>query len=637
MMKYSSEFPNKFQDFFTTPNPSEEDEDANISDILEDKLIPRNNRFVDSNNRYEGGNASNRFGKDRLSGYEEKVRSVNTRRSFHRSTRKYHVSTSSDTSASTAGGGGPVYFRVQSPSSRSSESTESSKLSCSSPTSTSSSMTSHPPHPHPQRHRSSSITITRPIPDLHRFLQIEQTNPWGHHKDRSSPDASPSRIERTGSPRGEPPPSPTFGCSRLGSSRSTSPVPIGMTSRGNSRSNLIGSRPTSPAPVRQSSRTSISRSSSPNRGQAGQQVSAGRVSSRSGSPTRQFRSVSPPSHQSPVQGGKKKVGGSSPRRTGSKRERKSVAGGGGVRNRTASMPVAPRIRPMLGKISSKRAGEVNEELSGDIEEGEQIEYYRLRSFSITPHGICSLGDSFRSRRSKSNTSVNSTTSSNSGTIGSGSQISLVEESNITPTYKVGMLGASGVGKTSLITKFSTSEKTCLYDASLDDEFGTRIITVAVDGHEAELHIIDHPAAEMSVENFCQTYHPDVFVIVYSVIERKSFKKAEDMLKTLWDSKYIGEKAVILVANKADLERRRQVTHSDGKKLAYAWGVKFVETSVGLVYKTDELLVGIARQAGLNKKRNKLLQKKQKKMASYLNNIKQFKWFSKVSCENLLVL
>lgn len=64
-----------------------------------------------------------------------------------------------------------------------------------------------------------------------------------------------------------------------------------------------------------------------------------------------------------------------------------------------------------------------------------------------------------------------------------------------------------------------------------------------------------------MENFCQTYQPDVFVIVYSVIDRKSFKTAEDMLKTLWDSKYIGEKAVILVANKADLERRRQVTHS----------------------------------------------------------------------------
>ncbi|KAL1448855.1 hypothetical protein WDU94_000109 [Cyamophila willieti] len=111
MMKYSSEFPNKFQDFFTTPNPSEEDEDANISDILEDKLIPRNNRFIES------GTTQNRFGKDRLSGYEEKVRAVNTRRSFHRSTRKYHVSTSSDTSAST-GGGGPGYFRVQSPSSR---------------------------------------------------------------------------------------------------------------------------------------------------------------------------------------------------------------------------------------------------------------------------------------------------------------------------------------------------------------------------------------------------------------------------------------------------------------------------------------------------------------------------------------
>ncbi|CAA3019251.1 GTP-binding REM 1, partial [Olea europaea subsp. europaea] len=72
---------------------------------------------------------------------------------------------------------------------------------------------------------------------------------------------------------------------------------------------------------------------------------------------------------------------------------------------------------MLGQISSTRTNNANDDSTQDIEEGENIEYYRLRSFSITPHGICSLGDSFRSRRSKSNSSVNSATSSNSGTIG----------------------------------------------------------------------------------------------------------------------------------------------------------------------------------------------------------------------------
>ncbi|KAI5693210.1 hypothetical protein M8J75_011105 [Diaphorina citri] len=435
MMKYS-DFPAKFADFFTTPNPSEEEEDVNISDILEDKLIPR--RYIDSESR----SLTNRFDKDRKAfdrfGYEEKVRQVNNRRSFHRATRKYHnVSpATSDTASSTA------YCRVQSPSSRSSDSTESSKLS-----DTTSVSSTSAPHaaPHPQRMRSSSITITRGIPDLHRFLQIEQNNPWGHHKERPS-DAP--RLERSGSSksRGSRQASPTRQTSRqnLIGSRPSSPA------RQNSRSNLIAtSRPTSPAPPinRTPSRSNLSRPTSP----------APRTISRSASPSRDsrvggFRSVSPPAKKG------------SPRRVGSKREKKAQHGAGaGGRTRTVSMPVAPRIRPMLGKISSAR--NVNEEPSGDIEDGD-VEYYRLRSFSITPHGICSLGDSFRSRRSKSNSSVNSTTSSNSGTIGSGSQISLVEESNLTPVYKVGMIGASGVGKTSLITKFSTSEKTCLYDASL---------------------------------------------------------------------------------------------------------------------------------------------------------------------------
>lgn len=35
-----------------------------------------------------------------------------------------------------------------------------------------------------------------------------------------------------------------------------------------------------------------------------------------------------------------------------------------------------------------------------------------------------------------------------------------------PSYKVGMLGASGVGKTALTAQFTTSDYICAYDASL---------------------------------------------------------------------------------------------------------------------------------------------------------------------------
>lgn len=61
-----------------------------------------------------------------------------------------------------------------------------------------------------------------------------------------------------------------------------------------------------------------------------------------------------------------------------------------------------------------------------------------------------------------------------------------------------------------------------------------------------------------MESFCATYNVDVFVIVYSIVDRKSFKTAEEILLYLWKNEYMATKGVILVGNKADLERKREV-------------------------------------------------------------------------------
>jgi Rad/Gem-related GTP binding protein 1 len=74
-----------------------------------------------------------------------------------------------------------------------------------------------------------------------------------------------------------------------------------------------------------------------------------------------------------------------------------------------------------------------------------------------------------------------------------------------PRYRVVMLGDSGTGKTSLTSQFQTSEYMHTYDASLDDEFGEKTVSVLLDGEESEMIFIDHPAVEMSVENSLSTY------------------------------------------------------------------------------------------------------------------------------------
>ncbi|KAK6630634.1 hypothetical protein RUM43_014619 [Polyplax serrata] len=140
----------------------------------------------------------------------------------------------------------------------------------------------------------------------------------------------------------------------------------------------------------------------------------------------------------------------------------------------------------------------------------------------------------------------------------------------------------------------------------------------LDGRETELEIIDHPSSEISVESLCSTYNPDVYVVVYSVVDRKSMKVAEDILMYLWKSDYMSTKGVILVGNKADLERKREVATSAGRKLANNCGCKFIETSSGLDHNVDELLVGILAQVQLNPKRRRQRISKKKELHAHLN-------------------
>lgn len=117
----------------------------------------------------------------------------------------------------------------------------------------------------------------------------------------------------------------------------------------------------------------------------------------------------------------------------------------------------------------------------------------------------------------------------------------------------------------------------------DDEFGQKTVSISLNGQEAEFNIIDIPASEMSVstndllasvtseilndgydlqvETFCYTFNVDVFVVVYSIVDMQSFKAAEEILLYLWKNDYLSFKGVILVGNKADLERRREIPAS----------------------------------------------------------------------------
>ncbi|XP_024878110.1 uncharacterized protein LOC112458607 isoform X3 [Temnothorax curvispinosus] len=249
--------------------------------------------------------------------------------------------------------------------------------------------------------------------------------------------------------------------------------------------------------------------------------------------------------------------------------------------------------------------------------GVEEEYYRLRHFSITGKGVVNRGDSLKSRRSRSNNSVASSNSSLSsirrstehltasypGTARNSAAGSLASSRESSASqgpapYRVLMLGAPAVGKSSLVSQFMTSEYLHAYDTSIDDESGEKTVSVLLAGEESELTFIDHSCAEMTPENCISTYEPHAYCVVYSTTDRASVRTAEEVLQSLWRSDHVSARAVILVGNKVDLVRSRLVSTEEGKSMATSYDCKFIETSVGINHNVDELLVGLLTQIRL---------------------------------------
>ncbi|XP_055373146.1 uncharacterized protein LOC129606700 isoform X3 [Condylostylus longicornis] len=321
------------------------------------------------------------------------------------------------------------------------------------------------------------------------------------------------------------------------------------------------------------------------------------------------------------------------------------------------LPVPDHIRPRVCSLPDRP---YNPRVSDDL--------YRLRHFSISKGTVVNCGDSIISRRSRSNTSVNSTTSRASerspfdGSCCGGGYANVdslppsptdSEDPPPPPRYRIVMLGDSGVGKTALVSQFMTSEYMHTYDASLgkykkfkDDEFGEKTVSILLDDEESELVFIDHPSVEMSVENSLSTYEPHGCVIVYSIVDRNSFRVAEDTVNYLWREGVTKEKAVILVANKCDLARSRMITSNEGKTLAANRDIKFIETSSGIQHNVDELLVGTLKQIRLKEKRDKKMESKMKSSRTHISLHLAKEILQKIcltditkskSCENLHVL
>lgn len=104
-----------------------------------------------------------------------------------------------------------------------------------------------------------------------------------------------------------------------------------------------------------------------------------------------------------------------------------------------------------------------------------------------------------------------------------------------------------------------------------------------------------------------------FVIIYSITDRQSFLEAAQAKTQIERVRRGDGTPMVLVANKMDLESKREVTTEEGQALAREFDCPFFETSAALRHFVDDVFHTLIRQ--IRKKERlgiKLAQKKKKR-------------------------
>ncbi|KAA8527322.1 hypothetical protein F0562_034581 [Nyssa sinensis] len=143
-------------------------------------------------------------------------------------------------------------------------------------------------------------------------------------------------------------------------------------------------------------------------------------------------------------------------------------------------------------------------------------------------------------------------------------------------FKVVIIGDSAVGKSNLLSRYARNEFNMHSKATIGVEFQTQ--TMDIDGKEVKAQIWDTAGQERFRAVTSAYYRGTVgALIVYDISRRTTFDSIGrwlDELKTHSETTV----ARMLVGNKCDLENIRAVSVEEGKSLAEAEGLFFMETS-----------------------------------------------------------
>ena len=158
-------------------------------------------------------------------------------------------------------------------------------------------------------------------------------------------------------------------------------------------------------------------------------------------------------------------------------------------------------------------------------------------------------------------------------------------------FLLGVVGASGVGKTSLLQCFDAERQSAL------SQSGAILKEVVIDDEICHLELREHsPLEGLWNDEVVQKAHG--VLVVYASSNRESFLMVEDVLQSLrrLRTEEVEELPIVLVANKSDLVEERRVSEEEGTRLAEKVGCPFFETSAQLGTNVEDAFLQLVREA-----------------------------------------
>ena len=159
--------------------------------------------------------------------------------------------------------------------------------------------------------------------------------------------------------------------------------------------------------------------------------------------------------------------------------------------------------------------------------------------------------------------------------------------------KLVLVGVGGVGKSALTITYVSNVWVPEYDPTIEDSHRKQ---VSVDDVVSMLDILDTAGQEEYSSMQDQWFRQGQgFLVVYSIVNRKSFGEVAVLRQKIERIKDSKEIPMVLVGNKSDLEDEREVKKEEGQQQATTFNCPFFETSAKDHVNVDEAFRELVRE------------------------------------------